>query len=75
MVKPAAAIWRVWLGLGPGGLGGLNAARALSIGRNVMPIFLAVSVLIALVGLIHFSLWSKLRLLLALTGEGFYTPA
>jgi len=61
MVKPSADTWRMWLGLGLGGLSGLNAVLALSICRNVMPIFLAVSVLIALVGLIQFSLWSKLR--------------
>jgi hypothetical protein len=61
MVKPGADTWRMWLGLGLGCLCGLNAVLAFSIGRNVMPIFLAVSVLIALVGLIQFSLWSKLR--------------
>ncbi len=61
MVKPSTATWRLWLGLGLGGLGILNAALGLSIGSNVVPIFLAVSVLIALVGLVQFSLWSKLR--------------
>jgi len=61
MIKPGADTWRTWLGLGLGCLGGLNAVLALSIGRNLMPMFLAVSVLIALVGLIQFSLWSKLR--------------
>lgn len=61
MVKASTATWRLWLGLGLGGLGILNAALGLSIGSNVVPIFLAVSVLIALVGLVQFSLWSKLR--------------
>lgn len=61
MVKPGADTWRMWLGLGLGGLGGINAVLALSTGGNVMPIYLSVSVLIALGGLIQFSLWSKHR--------------
>jgi cytochrome c biogenesis protein ResB len=61
MVKPSADKWRLWLGLGLGGLAGLNAVLGLSIAGNLMLIFLAVSALIALVGLIQFSLWSKLR--------------
>jgi hypothetical protein len=44
MVKPGADTWRMWLGIG---LGGLDAVLALSIARNVMPIFLA---LVALTG-------------------------
>ena len=61
MVKPSAAKWRLWLGLGLGGLAGLNAVLGLSVARNPIPIFLAVSVLMALVGLIQFSLWCKTR--------------
>ncbi|HEX3319423.1 MAG TPA: hypothetical protein VHR84_01855 [Terriglobales bacterium] len=61
MVKPGADTWRMWLGLGLGGLGGITAVLALSIGRDGMPIFLAVSVLVALGGLIQLSLWSKTR--------------
>jgi hypothetical protein len=61
MVKPSADKWRLWLGLGLGGLASLNAVLALSIAGNVMLIFLAVSILMALVGLIQFSLWSKTR--------------
>ena len=62
MVKPGADTWRLWLGLGLGGLGSFNAVLVVGIGRNVLPIFQAVSVLLALVGLIQFSLWSKLGL-------------
>lgn len=61
MVKPGTETWRMWLGIGLGSLGGINVALALSIGRNLMPIYLAVSVLITLGGLIQFSLWSKHR--------------
>ena len=61
MVKPDADTWRLWLGLGLAGLGALNAVLAFSIGRNVMPIFLSVSVLMALAGLIQFSVWSRTR--------------
>jgi cytochrome c biogenesis protein ResB len=61
MVKPGADTWRMWLGLGLGGLSGITAVLALSIGRDGMPIFLAVSVLVALAGLIQLSLWSKTR--------------
>ncbi len=38
MVKPGTATWRLWLGLGLGTLGTLNAV--LSIGGNPMLIFL-----------------------------------
>ncbi len=61
MVMPSPDTRRLWLGLVLGGLGSLNGVLAFSIGRNVMPIFLAVSVLMTLVGLIQFSLWSKTR--------------
>ena len=61
MVKRGADTWRMWLGLGLGGLGGITTVLALSIGRDGMPIFLAVSVLVALGGLIQLSLWSKTR--------------
>jgi hypothetical protein len=59
MVKPGTATWRLWLGLGLVALGTLSAV--LSIGRNLMLIFLALSVLMVLAGLVQFSLWSKLR--------------
>jgi hypothetical protein len=59
MVKPSADTWRLWLGLGLGGLAGLNVVLSLSIAGNLMPIYVSVSVLMALVGLIQFSLWSK----------------
>jgi hypothetical protein len=61
MVKPGTATWRLWLGLGLGGLGILNAVLSLSIGSNWTLIFLALSFLMALVGLVQFSLWSTLR--------------
>ena len=59
MIKPGTATWRLWLALGLGVLGTLGAV--LSIRSNLMLIFLALSVLIALVGLVRFSLWSTLR--------------
>jgi hypothetical protein len=59
MVKPGTATWRLWLALGLGVLGTLSAV--LSIRSNMMLIFLALSVLMALVGLVQFSLWSTLR--------------
>ena len=59
MVKLGTATWRLWLGLGLGALGTLSAV--LSIGSNMMLIFLALSVLMVLLGLVQFSLWSKLR--------------
>ena len=58
-VKPGTATWRLWLALGLGVFGALGAV--LSIRSNMMLIFLALSVLIALVGLVQFSLWSTLR--------------
>jgi hypothetical protein len=61
MVKPGTATWRLWLGLGLGGLGVLNAVLSLSIGSNWTLILLALSLLMALVGLVQFSLWSTLR--------------
>jgi hypothetical protein len=61
MVKPGTATWRLWLGLCLGGLGILNAVLSLSIGSNWTLIFVALSVLMALVGLVQFSLWSTLR--------------
>jgi hypothetical protein len=61
MVKPGTATWRLWLGLGLGGLGILNAVLSLSIGSNWTLIFLALSLLLAWVGLVQFSLWSTLR--------------
>lgn len=61
MVEPSSDKWRPWLGLGLGAIAGLNAVLGLSIAGNLMPIVLAVSVLMALVGLIQFSLWSKTR--------------
>jgi hypothetical protein len=59
MVKPDTGTWRLWLALGLGVLGTLGAV--LSIRGNLMLISLALSVLIAMVGLVQFSLWSKLR--------------
>ena len=61
IVKPGTAAWRLWLGLGLGGLGILNAVLSLSIGSNMMLILLALSVLLAAVGLVQFPLWSTLR--------------
>ena len=37
MVKPSADTWRLWLGLGLGGLAGLNVVLGLSIAGNLMP--------------------------------------
>ncbi len=59
MMKPGTATWRLWLGLGLGSLGTLSAV--LGIGSNLMLIFLALSLLMALLGLVQFSLWSKHR--------------
>jgi hypothetical protein len=59
MVKLATATWRLWLGLGLGALGTLSSV--LSIGSNLMLIILALSVLMVLLGLVQFSLWSKHR--------------
>ena len=61
MVKAVSATWRLWLALGLGVLGTLSAVLSLSIGSNTMFIFLALSVLITLVGLVQCSLWSTLR--------------
>jgi hypothetical protein len=61
MVKPGTATWRLWFGLGLGGLGILNAVLSLSIGSNWTLICLALSLLTGLVGLVQFSLWSTLR--------------
>jgi hypothetical protein len=59
MVKPGTGTWRLWLALGLGVFGTLGAV--LSIRSNLMLISLALSVLIAMVGLVQFSLWSTLR--------------
>ena len=59
IVKPGAARWRLWLGLGLGGLGTLSAV--LGILSNMMLMLLALSVLILLLGLVQFSLWSTHR--------------
>jgi hypothetical protein len=59
VVKPGNATWRLWLGLGLGGLAILSAA--LSTVNTVILISLALSALIALVGLVELSLWSRLR--------------
>jgi hypothetical protein len=59
MVKAATATWRLWLTLGLGVLGTLSTV--LSIRSDMMLIFLALSVLMALVGVVQFSLWSTLR--------------
>jgi len=69
MVKPDTATWRLWLGLGLGALGTLNAV--LSIGSNMMLIFLAVSVLMALLGLVQIFVVVQASTFLALTGGGF----
>jgi hypothetical protein len=61
IVKAVSATWRLWLALGLGVLGTLSAVLSFSIGSNTMFIFLALSVLITLVGLVQFSLWSTLR--------------
>jgi len=61
MAKPGTATWRLWLGLGLVALGTLSAVLSLSIGSMMMLIFLALSVLMAIVGLVQFSLWSKVR--------------
>jgi hypothetical protein len=59
MVKPGTATWRLWIALGLGILGTLSAV--LGIRSNMMLVFLALSVLMALVGLVQFSRWSTLR--------------
>jgi hypothetical protein len=59
MVEPGTSTWRLWLALGLGVFGTLGTV--LSIRSNLMLIPLALSVLIAMVGLVQFSLWSKLR--------------
>ena len=58
-MKSGTATWRLWLGLGLSGLALLSVV--LSTISSVMPMFLALSVLIALVGLVQLSLWSRLR--------------
>ena len=57
IVKSGGATWRLWLGLGLSGLAVLNVA--LSILSGVMLMFTALSVLLALVGLVQLSLWSR----------------
>jgi len=61
MAKLGTATWRLWLGVVLVALGTLTAVLSISIGSTMMLIFLALSVLAALVGLVQFSLWSKLR--------------
>jgi hypothetical protein len=58
-VVKAGIQWRLWLGLGLCALAILIAA--LSTPRTVMLMFLALSALVVLVGLVQLSLWSKLR--------------
>jgi hypothetical protein len=58
-VKPWAATWRLWLALALGVLGSLSAV--LSMRSNIVLLCLGVSVLITVLGLVQFSLWSKLR--------------
>jgi hypothetical protein len=59
MAKPGTATWRLWLALGLIVLGTLSAV--LGILSNMMLTLLAASFLIVLLGLVQFSLWSKLR--------------
>ena len=59
IVKSGAATWRLLLGLGLSGLAMLSVV--LSTLSGVMLMFAALSVLIALVGLVQLSLWSTLR--------------
>jgi hypothetical protein len=59
VVKAGEATWRLWLGLGLGGLAILSAA--LSTVSTVILIFLELSALIAIIGLVQLSLWSRLR--------------
>jgi hypothetical protein len=59
IVKSGGATWRLWLGLGLSGLAMLSVV--LSTLSGVMLMFAALSVLIALVGLVQLSLWSTLR--------------
>jgi hypothetical protein len=61
MAKLGTSTWRLWLGLGLVALATLSAVLSVSIGSTAMLIFIALSVLLAMVGLVHFSLWSKLR--------------
>jgi len=61
MAKRGTAAWRLWLGLGLVAFGTLRAVLSVSIGSTMMLIFLALSVLMTIVGLVQFSLWSKLR--------------
>lgn len=61
MVKAGTATWRLWLALGLAVLGTLTAVLSLSIVSNMMLIFLGLSVLMPLVGLVQFSVWSTLR--------------
>jgi hypothetical protein len=61
IVQPATATWRLWLGLGLGAIGILNTVLSFSIASNMMPVLLALSALMALAGLVQFSLWSKHR--------------
>jgi len=61
MAKLGTSTWGLWLGVVLVALGSLTAVLSISIGGTMMPIFLALSVLMTIVGLVQFSLWSKLR--------------
>jgi len=59
MVKTNCDTWRLWLGIGFGALGTVNAV--LSIYSNFTLMFSAVSVLVVMMALVQLSLWSMLR--------------
>lgn len=59
VLKVGSATWRLWLGLGLCALAILIAA--VSTPRSVMLMFLALSALVVLAGLVQLSLWARLR--------------
>jgi hypothetical protein len=61
MVNAVTATWRLWLALGLAILGTFIAVLSVGIGGYTILILLALSVLVTLVGLVEFSLWSTLR--------------